>query len=232
MSQPLTYYPKATDTNTSSSAQIILLSKASHQNTRSAKDLVNMVKKHSSPFDSPDYFDSSIHDVHEHCDYEQDLNDMKQPLLPHDRTNRTPGKRAYLIGLLHSGSKKASKKPSEVKRDSSVREGTKTQVHTRTPPSKSENFHWEYDRFDGSVPDSIPELLIHLGRGRHPEILELAIDAKRRRTPDSQYNTLEYKILGAMLETIRDIRQEKALDPIQSQTLEQLGRPFDCFRFQ
>jgi hypothetical protein len=143
--------PKATDKNTSSSAQIILLS-ASYQNTLSAKDLVNMVKKHSSPFDGPDYFDSSIHDVHEHCDYEQDHNDMKQPLLPHDRTNRAPGKRAYLIGLLHSGSKKGHKKSRSNETARSEKEPKHRSTHGLLPVSRR--------TFIGNMTDSTAPYLI------------------------------------------------------------------------
>ena len=187
-----------------------------------------MGNKHSSPFDGSDYFDKSDDhlDIHEKCGDEQDQDDLSQPLLSHQPSSKLPRKRSHLMDFFHG----FPKKPSKRRQQPSVQEGTNLQIETATPPTMSENFHWEYDRFDISVPDSIPELLIHLNRGRHPEILELAIESKQRLTPDSQYGTLEYKILGAMLVTIREVRRKKELDAIQSQTLAQLGRHFDYFR--
>lgn len=214
--------------------QSVFQATGQHTHTTPSDNFAIMTNKYSSPFDGPDHFEVSQDnlDVHDVANNEEPSDEHDQPLLGHGPDKKLHRKRACLKSLVRSGSKTLNKMSENI--SAQMRREPKSAGRLSSTPSTSARSasHWEYDRFHGSVPDSIPELLIHLDRGRHPEILELAIESKRRLTPSAEHKTLEYKILGAMLITIRDRRQNKELDAIQSQTLEQLGRPYEYTRFQ
>jgi hypothetical protein len=185
--------------------------------------------RHSSPFDGPDYFKSSLGnvDMQDHIDTPQESEAQDQPLLAHDPVGETSGKHSYLKGLVSIGSTRMSKVTKNI--SAQRRKAPKSAADSASTPQVVS--HWEYDRFHGSVPDSMPELVFQLNQGRHPEILELAIRSKQRLTLESEQNTFEYKLLHAMLVHIKHRRQNKELDAIQSKTLEELGRLFDYTRF-
>ena len=191
-----------------------------------------MANKYSSPFDGPHHFeepeDNNL-DAQDQFNTDRQSDAQDEPLLSQDPVRKPTGKREYLKNLAHTGSKKLSKATRNILDQG--RKQPKSAGHAPTPPTGN-TYRWEYDRFDGTVPDSIPELIMHIEAGRHPEILELAIKLKKRETPSSKQNTFSYKVLDAMLITIRNMRQNQEFDAIQSQTLEQLGRPYEYTRFE
>ena len=171
------------------------------------------------PLDNSDYSNDLQERLNSYEDGKDEFSEqenLKQPLLSPNTVSLSPVKGTLLKGRL-------CQKLDKIKAQLS-RQGPRNAGRNTTTPSDAKSAPWEYDRFYVSVPDSIPELLIHLDRGRHPEVLELAIESKQRMTPESQRETLEYLLLGAMLITIKKVRRNRGLDAIQSQTLEQLGR--------
>jgi hypothetical protein len=190
-----------------------------------------MANKCSSFFDAPDHFREFEDHLNAQDEFEADdqYDAEDEPLLGLKPEIKHPGKRAHLKNLIQTGSEKLSK----VTRNISGRPKKEPKSATSTlAPSTENTSRWQYDRFDSRVPVSVYELKIDLGYGRHPEILELAIKQKKILTAPSDHKNFSYKVLDAMLITIRDMRQNREFDAIQSQTLEQLGRPFEYTRFE
>lgn len=192
-----------------------------------------MANKYSSPYDGPDHFQESQDrlEIQEQVDTNEQSDSQDQLLLSNGPASKVTGKREFLKSIVLSVSKRLTIQATrnisvERERESKSAESTLTSPIWNTPKK------WEYDRYDGHVPGSVDELHMHLDAGRHPEILELSIKAKQRLIPETQHGTWEYKILNAMLIHIRRRRENHELDAIQSQTLEQLGRPHEHTRFE
>lgn len=140
--------------------------------------------------------------------------------------SKRPNKREYLKNLACKGLQKVktvTKRP--VARNNG--EPNNPGASSITPPLS------EYEsRFHVNVPRSEVELLEALEKGKHPEILEMAIAQRMKFVPTSYDRASEYMILSGMLDAIKENLRSGNLDNIQRKTLEELHREYDWVQYQ
>jgi hypothetical protein len=153
---------------------------------------------------------------------------------------KAPGKPNFFKNMIQSGSWKVasgSQRLNNVVRRGSVRnrgESSNAPAGYDPIPKAPKTAQEEYqDRFVTTCPESLAELFEALEQGRHPEILNMAIDHKLALTkaPADHDRSSAHGVLWAMSDALKEKMRSGELDHIQKQTLEGLGRDYDWVEF-